>query len=81
MRLARVTHGHSRAVRAFFAFVRLTGKREPPDILKTLYYRPEFFGLGYSGVTQEIMRGPSPWSVGERELFASFTSSLNQCVF
>jgi len=27
------------------------------------------------------MRGPSPWSVGERELFAAVTSRLNQCVF
>jgi len=27
------------------------------------------------------MRGPSTWSVGERELFAAFTSRLNQCVF
>jgi len=28
-----------------------------------------------------VMRGPSPWSVGERELFAAVTSRLNQCVF
>jgi len=28
-----------------------------------------------------VMRGPSPWSVGERELFAAFVSRLNQCVF
>jgi len=27
------------------------------------------------------MRGPSMWSVGERELFAAFVSRLNQCVF
>ena len=25
--------------------------------------------------------GPSPWSVGEREMFAAFVSRLNQCVF
>src|SRR5439155_643566 len=25
--------------------------------------------------------GPSEWSVGERELFAAFTSRLNQCLF
>jgi hypothetical protein len=31
--------------------------------------------------TQAVLRGPSPWSVGERELFAAFTSKLNQCVF
>jgi len=27
------------------------------------------------------LRGPSDWSDGERELFAAFVSSLNQCVF
>jgi len=27
------------------------------------------------------MRGPSDWSAGERELFAAFVSSLNQCPF
>jgi AhpD family alkylhydroperoxidase len=27
------------------------------------------------------MRGPSDWSVGERELFAAFVSNLNQCRF
>jgi hypothetical protein len=27
------------------------------------------------------MRGPSDWSPGERELFAAFTSLLNQCPF
>jgi hypothetical protein len=27
------------------------------------------------------MRGPSEWTAGERELFAAFTSLLNQCPF
>jgi hypothetical protein len=27
------------------------------------------------------MRGPSEWSPGERELFAAFTSLLNECHF
>jgi uncharacterized peroxidase-related enzyme len=30
---------------------------------------------------QNILRGPSPFSVGERELIAAFVSSLNQCQF
>lgn len=81
MRLRRVDHGHSWYVRAFFALIRRLSGREPPDIVKTLYYRPGFFGMRYSALTQEIMRGESPWSVGERELFAAYTSSLDQCVF
>ena len=31
--------------------------------------------------TQELMRGPSPLSPGQRELIAAFTSSRNQCLF
>ncbi len=81
MRLPRLDAGHSLPVRAFFAMVRLMARRAPPDILKTLYYRPGFFGLRFSALTQAVMRGESPWSAGERELFAAFTSSLNQCVF
>jgi len=30
---------------------------------------------------QQIMRGPSDWSPGKRELFAAFVSAQNQCVF
>jgi hypothetical protein len=46
-----------------------------------LRYRPELFGLPFSEALQDVMRGPSDWSVAERELFAAFVSSLNQCVF
>jgi uncharacterized peroxidase-related enzyme len=34
-----------------------------------------------SGFAQEIMRRPSPLSVGERELIAAFVSKLNECEF
>jgi hypothetical protein len=44
-------------------------------------YRPELWGRPMAEWTQAVMRGPSQWSVGERELFAAFTSKLNQCVF
>jgi hypothetical protein len=81
MRLARVEHGHRWYVRAFFALARRMLGHEPPDIMKALYYRPGLFGMRFCALTQEVMRGESPWSVGERELFAAYVSSLNQCVF
>jgi hypothetical protein len=55
--------------------------REPSGVLLTLYYRPEVFGGPFSGALDLAMRGPSDWSAGERELFAAFVSSLNQCPF
>ena len=32
-------------------------------------------------LTHEAMRGPSPWSVGDRELMAAFVSKVNECEF
>jgi hypothetical protein len=55
--------------------------REPNGVLLTLHYRPELFGRPFSDALDLAMRGPSDWSAGERELFAAFVSSLNQCPF
>src|SRR5439155_17210858 len=55
--------------------------REPSGVLKTLYFRPELFGRPYSDALDLALRGPSDWTAGERELFAAFVSSLNQCPF
>jgi hypothetical protein len=46
-----------------------------------MLYRPEFFGKPYGDLVHLLLRGPSDWSVGERELFAAFTSHLNTCRF
>ena len=51
------------------------------DVRRMLTYRPELFGRAYSEALQAVMRGPSEWSVGERELFAAFVSAQNQCPF
>ena len=53
----------------------------PLGVLKTLYYRPELFRRPFQDALDLAMRGPSDWSEGERELFAAFVSSLNQCPF
>ena len=53
----------------------------PLGVLKTINYRPELFGRPFSAALDVAMRGPSHWSAAERELFAAFVSSLNQCPF
>ena len=51
------------------------------DVVRTMCYKPELFGRPFSSALQQIMRGPSEWTPGERELFAAFTSAQNQCPF
>ncbi len=81
MRLGVVENGHTIGRKALLLLVRVMLRSRPPDVVRTLFYRPGFFGNRMNGWTNAIMRGPSEWSVGERELFAAFTSQLNQCVF
>ncbi len=81
MRLARVEGGHRLKERLILRLIRTTQRREPPDVVKTLLYRPELYGASFSHACQTVLRGPSEWSVGERELFAAFTSAQNQCPF
>lgn len=80
MRLKKVHQGHDFPDKLMLGVMRLVAGHAP-GVVRTLRYRKEFFGRPFSELTQQVMRGPSPWSVGERELFAAFVSQLNQCVF
>ena len=81
MRLGVLDNGHTFGKKALFKMIRVFSGHPAPDVVKTLLYRPEFFGGHMSPVFQEVMRGPSEWSVGERELMAAFVSKTNECEF
>ena len=81
IRLDCVDRGHGPGESAVLDMIREQRGMEPTGVLKTLYYRPDVFGYAFSAALDDAMRGPSDWSAGERELFAAFTSLLNQCPF
>jgi hypothetical protein len=81
MRLQCLETGHDAQEAQMLGFIRAQRGTEPPDVLKTLHYRPEVFGRAFSETLDLAMRGESDWTHGERELFAAFVSSLNQCPF
>ena len=83
MRLSVITQGGQRKLmhRLKLFMMRVFTGSEAPDVMKTLTYRSDFFGLAFSDLTHEVLRGDSNWSPGQRELFAAFTSKLNECFF
>jgi hypothetical protein len=81
VRLSVVDSGHAPPEAAVLEMIRERSGQEPLGVVKTLLYRPELFGRPFSEALDHAMRGPSEWSAGERELFAAFTSLLNQCYF
>ena len=81
MRLQVVENGHAPEQAAALDMMRERLGAEPMGVQKTLRYRPELFGAPFSDALQLVLRGPSDWSPGERELFAAFTSLLNRCHF
>ena len=81
MRLAVLDSGHTFGKKALFAMIRVMSGHPAPDVVKTLTYRPEFFGKQMNQLFQEVMRGPSSWSIGDRELMAAYVSKTNECEF
>ena len=81
MRLPALLEDQTLKVRLKLGMIRLVSGRRAPDVLRALHYRQKRFGEPFSDLLQAVMRGPSDWSVGERELFATFVSHLNQCRF
>jgi hypothetical protein len=81
MRLSNVARGDGIAARLLYGIIRVVSGFRAPDVVRTLRYKRHLFGRPHSAHTQAVMRGPSEWSVGERELFAAFVSRLNRCHF
>jgi AhpD family alkylhydroperoxidase len=79
MRLAILDSGHGVGTKALFALMRASTRLPVPDAVKLNRYRPDFYGTLMREATQEAMRGPSAWSVGDRELMGAYVSKTNAC--
>ena len=81
MRLDVLNHGYRPGTRLLFATIQLFSRQPVPDAAKLMFYRPDFYGTRAKKFTQEAMRGPSAWSVGDRELMAAYVSRVNESAF
>ena len=80
MYLNDVQHQHSQSPWGEAAIGMEAAGIPVPQILHLFNFKPErtrFLAM----FTQEVMRGPSPLSPGQRELIAAFTSRMRNCDF
>ncbi len=81
MRLSILDAGHGLGTKLLFAVIRAASRQPVLDIIKLVKYRSDFYGGPMSKVTHEAMRGPSAWSIGDRELMAAVVAKANSSRF
>lgn len=81
MRLRILNDGYPLRTKLLFSVIRLFSRQPVPDAARLSFYRPEFYGTPAKALTHEAMRGPSSWSVADRELMAAYVSKMNACPF
>jgi uncharacterized peroxidase-related enzyme len=81
MRLPEIDRGDTIAHRLLIGFISMVSGMRLPDAARVAFYHKEFFGTPMGAWTHAAMRGPSPWSVAERELMAAMVAKWNASAF
>jgi uncharacterized peroxidase-related enzyme len=81
MRLPEVERGDSFRSRALIRIISTVSGIRLPDAARVAFYHKEFVGGALGAWTQSAMRGPSDWTVSERELMAAMVARWNSCAF
>ena len=81
MRPRVLDHGYGLGPKLLFRLIRLVSGHPLPDAAKITFYRSDFYGTHAKKFTHEAMRGPSTWSVADRELMAAYVSKVNHSPF
>ncbi len=80
MRLREVERGDRFASRVLIRFISMVQRMRLPDAARVAFYHRDF-GRPLTAWTQAAMRGPSTWTIGERELMAALVAKWNSCAF
>jgi uncharacterized peroxidase-related enzyme len=81
MRLPEIDRGDGLSNRLLIGFISIVSGMRLPDAARVAFYHKSFFAAPMGAWTQAAMRGPSEWSVGERELMAAMVAKWNSCAF
>ena len=81
MRLPEIERGDGVANRLLISVISMFSGMRLPDAARVAFYHKDFFGTPMGAWTQAAMRGPSPWSIAERELMACMVAKWNACAF
>ncbi|MDX3191811.1 alkylhydroperoxidase AhpD family core domain-containing protein [Streptomyces sp. MN03-5084-2B] len=81
MRLPEVEHGDGLRNRLLIRVISLALGARLPDAARVAFYHKGFVGTALGTWTHAAMRGPSDWSVAERELMAAMVAKWNSCPF
>jgi len=81
MRLPEIDRGDSFGNRLLIRFISMVSRMRLPDAARVAFYHKDFFSAPMGAWTQSAMRGPSSWSIGERELMAAMIAKWNSCAF
>lgn len=81
MRLPEIDQGDSVRNRLLIKFISMVAGMRLPDAARVAFYHKAFISRPMGAWTQAAMRGPSQWSIGERELMAAMVAKWNSCPF
>jgi uncharacterized peroxidase-related enzyme len=81
MRLPEVERGDTLRHRLMIRMISRVAGYRLPDAARVAFYDKAFAGPALGAWTHRAMRGPSSWSVSERELMAAMVASWNSCPF
>jgi alkylhydroperoxidase family enzyme len=81
MRLREIDRGDAFVNRLLIGLISMVSGMRLPDAARVSLYHKEFFSVPMGAWMQAAMRGPSQWSVGERELMAAMVAKWDSCAF